>query len=267
MCHSRCSCAAARRLESPVHSSATRRRGFTIVELMLVVGIIAILSSLLLVGLRMVSRQALVSRCLSHLRELGNAHASYANLYNECFVDVGLPHGGGGDPKKSFVNTLDGFGVNEATLRSPLDQSPHWSPETGDGAPVVMVNGQPLYRRTSYGMNNYLSRTYSPNVATGIGLVADRLARVPRPSEVVCFLMMTERGSYASSDHPHVENWSAVSNPAALAATQCSINAIDRRKASGDSRSNWCFVDGHVATHRFDEVFASSSDNRFKPGL
>lgn len=243
-----------------------RRTGFTIVEVMVVIGIIAILMSLLLVGVRTMSRAAIAHACLSNLRELSNAHTAYANIYKECFVDVGLPHGGGGEPKRSFVTTLRDFGMNEATLRSPLDQSPHWAPEFGDGVPVAMSGGEPVYRRTSYGMNTYLSRTYSPTLVAGTGSPADRIGRVARPTEVVCFLLMAERGIYASSDHPHVENWGVVSNPAALAATQCSINAIDRRKPSGDSRSNWSFVDGHVASLRFDEVFTSQTENHFDPG-
>lgn len=242
------------------------RRAFTIVEVLVVIGIVAILASLLLVGLRTVSDNARAGSCLSKLRELSNAHIAYANLNRECFADVGLPHGSVGQPLKSFVHTLGDFGISGEALVSPLDRSPHWPPETGDGAPVALVQGEPIFRRTSYGMNNFLSRTYSPAVTMG-GVVTDRLGRISRPSEVVCFLLMAERGPYASSDHPHVENWGNVSNPALLAATQCSINAVDRRRASGDSRSNWSFVDGHVATLRFDEVYTSNSENRFNPGL
>lgn len=246
---------------------ARRRRAFTIIEMLVVVGIIAVLTSLLLVGLGLVSRQASTNACLSSLRQLSNAHAAYSNLYKECFADVGLPHGGGGNPKRSFVTTLRDFGMDEAALRSALDRSPHWSPELGGDTPVSLDDGEPRYRRTSYGMNTYLSRSYSPTFVTGEGAPADRIGRVARPSEVICFLLMAERGQYAASDHPHVENWGAVSNPAALAATQCAINAYDRRKPSGDSRSNWSFVDGHVGTLRFDEVFTSSTENSFNPGL
>ncbi len=243
-----------------------RSAGFTVIELLVVVGIIAVLSSLLLVGLRVLAVGARTSNCLSNLRQLSYAHTAYSNLYRECFVDVGLPHGGFGDPARSFVTTLLDFGIDTGTLRSPLDLSPHWSPELGEGAPVAVIDGQPLFRRTSYGMNNYLSRSYSPALATG-GTPADRLSRVGRPSEVICFGLMAERGAYASSDHPHAEIWGAVSNPALLAATQLSINAIDRSKPSGSSRSNWSWLDGHVSSLTFDEVFQSSTENRFNPGL
>lgn len=242
----------------------TRRHGFTVVELLVVVGIIAVLGSLMLVGLKTLASTARTNACLSNLRQLSLAHGAYSNLHHECFVDVGLPHGGIGDPERSFVTTLEPFGITIEALRSPLDQSPHWPPDIGEGAPVALIDGVALFRRTSYGMSNHLSRTYSPEIATG-GAPADRIARVTRPSETICFLLMAERGAYACSDHPHVENWGAVSNPALLAATQLSINAIDRKKASGDSRATWSWVDGHTSTQRFDEVFRASDDNRFDP--
>lgn len=245
-----------------------RPRGFTIVELLVVVGIIAILMGLLIVGVGAVTKSARTSACLAQLRELSNAHVAYSNLYGECFVDVGLPHGGSGDPKRSFVTLLRDFGMSAQALKSPLDQSAFWPPEMGgDGSALAVVDGEALHRRTSYGMNAYLSRTYSPALATGNGTAADRHARVARPERVVCFLLMAEKGPYASSDHPHVENWGAVNPPAAIAATQVSVNAIDRRKPSGDSTSNWSFVDGHVATQRFETLFVSSSENRFDPAL
>ncbi|MBM4111909.1 MAG: type II secretion system protein [Phycisphaerae bacterium] len=254
-----------RRHPRSIVRGSARRCGFTIVELLVVVGIIAILTGILLVGLKVVGGTARASACMSNLRELSIAHASYANLHHECFADVGLPHGGIGDPSRSFITTLEPFGMSIEVLRSPLDRSAHWSPEHGEGAPVSIVDGQPLFRRTSYGMNNHLSRSYSPAMATG-GAPADRFSRVARPSEVICFGLMAERGAYASSDHPHAENWGAVSNPALLAATQLQINAIDRHDPSGDSRSNWSWVDGHTTSNRFDELFTTSIDNKFDPG-
>lgn len=254
------------RLHDRAGGAPERRAGFTVTELLVVIGIIAVLTGVLLIGLNALGSGARTSACQSNLRQLSLAHGTYSNLHRECLVDVGLPHGSFGDPDRSFVTTLGDFGVRTESLRSPLDLSPHWPPELGEGAPVAVVEGAPLFRRTSYGMNNHLSRSYSPVLATG-GSPADRLSRIARPSETICFVLMAERGAYASSDHPHAENWGAVGNPALLAATQLSINAIDRRDPSGDSRSNWSWVDGHVTSQRFDEVFRSSTDNRFDPGL
>jgi prepilin-type N-terminal cleavage/methylation domain-containing protein/prepilin-type processing-associated H-X9-DG protein len=59
-----------------------RRNGFTLVELLVVIGIIAILVAMLLPALTRAREASQTVACLSNLRQIGTGYAIYANQYS-----------------------------------------------------------------------------------------------------------------------------------------------------------------------------------------
>jgi len=66
-----------------------KRGGFTLVELLVVIGIIAVLIAMLLPVLGKAQEAARATKCMSNLRQIGIANVLYANTYND-FVPAGV---------------------------------------------------------------------------------------------------------------------------------------------------------------------------------
>jgi prepilin-type N-terminal cleavage/methylation domain-containing protein len=66
-----------------------RRRGFTLVELLVVIGIIAVLVGILLPTLTRAREAANRTACLSNMRQLGTALLEYSNKYKGGYIPIG----------------------------------------------------------------------------------------------------------------------------------------------------------------------------------
>lgn len=245
-------------------SSVQRARAFTLVELLVVIAVLALLLSVLLPSLGRAQRAGRSVQCLGNIRSLLMAHVLYVQDHDGCFVDVGLGHGGGpGDPERSWISTLSEYYGSSLAVRSPGDHSDYWPIKQGGAG--LTLGGQP--RRTSYGMNNWLSRTYNPGVYPNEPF--DRQHRIPSPSVIVQFLLMTEEGPFAVSDHTHAEGWDPgpIDAPPALASGNIKTHAWGGTPRSWQAVSNYGFLDGHASGHAFRSVFTNREENRFDPSV
>lgn len=106
---------------------AKRMYGFTLIEILVVVAIIALLVAVLLPSLRRAREQAKVSACLSNLRALSIAVSAYLNVENDRFCWAYL----GGRPASNFYGGKRGAGEGEGSNLAGYNWGPPLSGTRG----------------------------------------------------------------------------------------------------------------------------------------
>lgn len=235
------------------------RRAFTLIELLVVIAIIGVLVGILLPTLGRARTLAHATKCLSNLRNLEAAQLLYCNDFKNKLIDVGLSHGGVGDPSIAWVRTLADYFGTELLVRAPGDASPYWPVDQGGAG--FTLNGNP--RVTSYGMNSYLSRTYNPGLSPREPF--DTLDKIQFPTATVQFTLLAREGDYAVSDHFHAEGFGQGQQPPVRAAGQLQTNAYGGKERSWGALANYAFLDGHAATLPFETVYVDHTNNKFNP--
>lgn len=238
----------------PAAKAADARRAFTLVELLVVIGIVAVLIAVLLPSLARARQSAVRTACLSNLRQLQVAHTMYAAANQNRVVFAG-----DGTEQGSWIGLLQPYSANALVRRCPSDFSVHFE------VPIAGSNPR-RYRSTSYGINNLVSPTHAPFGAMRI----HKITQVRRPSQVAHFVELAESGAYSAADHVHVQDFNNAMIPGlslGLIDKQMPLGRHGGKPASWSAILNFSFLDGHAESLPIRDAYASPKVNRFDPSL
>ncbi|MEM7626870.1 MAG: DUF1559 domain-containing protein [Planctomycetota bacterium] len=224
--------------------------GFTLIELLVVISIIALLVGILLPVLGNAREAARSTACLSNLRQMGIAVYAYALDYDKALPSVGLNHDGRPVEQGAWLFALSDYVDSELLYRCPSDESEFWD---------VFVPGTtpPRFRQVSYATNYMVSDKFPGYASAGTGNPYNKLTNIPRPTETIYTVELTERGSFAGADHVHPESWNTL-NP-----DQIGLQ-VEHEQHAG--KANYLLLDGHSTSYALEETYLVGS-NLFDPDV
>ncbi len=226
------------------------RQGFSLIELLVVVSIIAILAAIILPSLKLVREAAQSNKCINNLRQLQTANIAYSGNNDGYYVPAYYTNGAGvhintwmdnNDFVYSVIQDVN-QNVSAATEASALLK--------GQLCPLAKPNGFSSAVATSYGYN------YPSNAAVPINSCAQTHSSLAGLSNKVAFADALDPDlKYAKADPKF---WWAPSWPAetqSVAEGQWNTKAVAYRH---HARANVAFFDGHVEAQQWKTLFVSS---------
>jgi len=198
---------------NPLH----RRSGFTLVELLVVIAVLAVLAALLFPVLQSARHKAWEATCASNLRQLGVAVEMYAQDHDERFPPSYVL---GASPYASWREAVQPYAVSRDLLGCPAWE--HRGAKAGELPPELQA---------TYAMNAWLS---PPDLTAAGGAAGGPvgLGSVEQPAGTV---MLCDAGY---SNVPVALDWDHY----LTLGMQEQVLPTERHHDA----ANFCFVDGHV---------------------
>jgi prepilin-type N-terminal cleavage/methylation domain-containing protein/prepilin-type processing-associated H-X9-DG protein len=243
-------------MKSQVHAPHLRGRAFTLVELLVVIGIIALLIAILLPVVSKARQAGNRTKCLANIRSLALAQAAYAAELKGLLVEAGE---GSFNVQGSWIGALEPYAGIALVRRCPSDESQYFDRLYTD-------MGTPAPRVTSYAINNYVSPTHAP-----LGVIGPkRISQVQKSSSVIQFVELAEGGPYTVADHIHVQEFYSPLAPqqtVSRISQQMPVGRHGGRVKHWDGVLNYSFLDGHAESLAVRDAYVDPNQNRFIPAV
>ena len=224
-----------------------RDSGFTLLELLVVVTLIAGLAVLAVYGTQRALTAAKQSACSANLRNLGVALHVYAQDHDGKFPETTHTQ----DLEAAWIYQLKEYlGDFEKSRVCPADPN---------AAERIKAKG------TSYVLNSYIFVPEIGPFGDPVGPQLNRLAAIPEPSRtLIAFVCSDSTGPGPGNDHTHSNQWSSW-DAVCQDISPDRFGGNDKDHLAG--RSNYLFVDGRVESIRATDLKrrTDSGENVAKP--
>ena len=201
-----------------------KRRGFTLVELLVVVAIIVLLMAILLPAVQQVRETARRTSCLNNLHQFGIAMCQFTDIHGGHFPWT--YHAGN---TQSWVDTLAPFVENVDEMR------------LCPGDPMGEARVQPDAAGnmgTSYVINEYVA------YQTTDGYSVLNINKIQDSDTLIILFEGANTGRQATDDHVHTSTWYA---PVAITRNQYWNTILaEINPAQHTDCANYLFADGHA---------------------
>ncbi len=248
-----------------------RARGFTLVELLVVVAIIAVLAGLLFPVFAGARARAYQSACVSNLRQLGHAFAQYLDTWDGTFPNSWQDHASPyGELTHSWWDQqIDSFVRSDGVFHCPLNDVESYSvhqPFDARGRKTRVVN---------YALNNQLLGCQAGGFPFDYSAAPADPVVVSRVTDPTSTILLTEKKLDRQGHSPNgpdqrgnqsqeVDVWFHLVEPGLDPGTWDLSWGVPRRLHG--LRSNYLFVDGHVRSLLLRQTFESATEKRGPEG-
>jgi prepilin-type N-terminal cleavage/methylation domain-containing protein/prepilin-type processing-associated H-X9-DG protein len=221
-------------------------RAFTLVELLVVIGIIAVLIALLLPALTRAREAAKQTQCLSNMRQVGTALYMYL-VESKQVLPPHKPH-----PDPNFFQGVPDYGNPAVYAQYPNVLGlllPYMSNVTGA---MLCPTALDYYGSTAFIPTQYSDTNYMANDA----VVGQKVTRIPKSSEVI--LLQEDKFHFNTSfTRPLFNGLLADGAPHYLYWQVWFPGPIQHEYGFGHNRGgNYLFVDTHAEYRKIDMVRA-----------